>query len=123
MVGMEDHLRDREQEKACAVEAIEGAFSAIEGSRGEPDQWERAFLVQAISWLFRGGYRLAMIDAEIAMTPPEQRSPASNLQSDAFLDRCNMSLLQEALREAVVEPVRTFPAFGPIVCSQTNPPR
>jgi hypothetical protein len=51
-------------------------------------------LVQAISWLFRGGYRLAALDADLAMTPPSERSRASNLQPDPFLDRCNMSLLR-----------------------------
>jgi hypothetical protein len=115
MTQPDDHHSEHEHEKGQAVEAIEQALSTIEERRREPDQWERTFLVQAISWLFRGGYRLAALDADLAMTPPSERSRASNLQPDPFLDRCNMSLLRAAFEEAAAEPVRDFPHFGPIV--------
>jgi hypothetical protein len=111
----DEHRAERQREKDEAVKAIERALSAIETDNHEPDQWERAFLVQAVSCLFRGAYRLAAVDAQLALTPPNTRSPASDLQPDTFLDRCNLSVLRAALREAVVEPVRDYPALGPIV--------
>jgi hypothetical protein len=113
-----DHHSEREQERAEAVEAIELTLSAIEGQHREPDQWERAFLLQAVDWLFRGGYRLATVDAELALTPPNERSRASNIRPDATLDRCNISVLRAAFRDAAAQPVSDFPAFGPIVFTQ-----
>jgi hypothetical protein len=113
-MSMTDHRSEREQEKAEAAEAIERALTTIERQGREPDQWERAFLVQAISWLFRGGYRLAAVDAELALTPASERSRTPNLRPDPLLDRCNLGLLRQAYQETTVQPVTDFPAFGPI---------
>ena len=103
-MSISDHRSEREQERAEAVAAIEYALVTIEGQHREPDQWERAFLVQAVSWLFRGGYRLAAVDAELALTPPSERSRASNLRPDPLLDRCTVSLLRQAYQEAAAQP-------------------
>jgi predicted nucleic acid-binding protein len=111
---------ERENEKAEAVEAIEQALTTIENQTCEPDQWERALLVQAVGALFRGGYRLATVDAELALTPPNERSRAANLRPDPFLDRYSMSVLRAALREAVAQPLRDFPHFGPIVFTREH---
>jgi hypothetical protein len=113
--GQADHHSERELERTEAIEAIEHALSAIEGQRREPDQWERAFLLQAISWLFLGGYRIATVDADLALTPPNERSRTSNLQPDPVIDRCNISILRTAFGEAAAQPVSDFPAFGPII--------
>jgi hypothetical protein len=112
-----EHHAEREQEKATAVAAIQEAFSDIARRSPEPDAWERTFLVQAISSLFRGIYRLAVIDAHVALTPPTARSRAANLPYEPSLDRFTMSVLREALTEAMVQPVEPFPIFGPIVFS------
>ena len=104
-------LRRREQEKNEAVTAIEITLSTVEKEQREPDHWERAFLVQAIDMLFRGAYGLATVDAELALTPLTERSSKPNLPSDPLFER----LLREALREAEAEPLRTWPAFGPVV--------
>jgi hypothetical protein len=114
-MSMADHRSEREQEKTEAVEAIEHALATIEGQRREPDKWERLFLVQAIGWLFRGGYRLAAVDAELALTPVSERSRASSIRPDPFLDRCNVSLLRQAYQEAAAQPLTDFPAFGPVI--------
>jgi hypothetical protein len=114
-----DHHSEREQEQTEAVEAIEHALSTIEGQRREPDQWERTFLLQAVDWLFRGGYRLAAVDAELTLTPPpSERSRASNIRPDDTLDRCNISVLRVAFRDAAAQPVSDFPAFGPIILTR-----
>lgn len=111
----DDHRSERQSEKAGAVEAIEGALTEIENHGRGPDVWERVFLIQAIGALFRGAYRLAAVDADLAMTPPNERSRRPNLQPDALVDRCDSSLLRAAFREAVAEPIRNFPALGPVV--------
>jgi hypothetical protein len=114
-VTVPDHYSERVREKSDAVEAIEHTLSVIEGERREPDQWERAFLLQAVSWLFRGGYRIAAVDAELALTPENERSRASNIRPDPLLDRCDIALLRTAFQEATAQPVTDFPAFGPII--------
>jgi hypothetical protein len=114
-MNKDEHRAERQREKDEAVRAIERALSAIETDNHEPDQWERAFLVQAVGCLFRGAYRLATVDAQLALTPPSKRSAASNLQLDAPFDQCNISVFREASREAAAEPVRDYPALGPIV--------
>jgi len=114
-VSSEEHRADRQQEKNQAVAAIERALSSIEADAGDPDQWERTFLVQAVGCVFRGAYRLAAVDAELALTPPNKRSPAPNLQADPFLDKCDVALLRKGLREAEAEPVKDYPEFGPVV--------
>jgi len=115
MTMQTDHHSDRERERTEAIEAIEHALSAIEGQRREPDQWERAFLLQAVSWLFRGGYRIAAVDADLALTPANERSRASNLRPDPVIDRCNLAVLRSAFQDAAAQPVSDFPAFGPII--------
>ena len=72
-------------------------------------------MLQAISWLFRGGYRIAAVDADLALTPPNERSRASNLRPDPVIDRCNISVLRRAFQEAVAQPTSDFAAFGPII--------
>ena len=114
MTQPDDHHFERQQERDQAVEAIEHALSTIEAVDREPDQWERAFLVQAIGWLFRGGYRLATLDAELALTPWSERS-SSTLRSDPLVDGCTVSLLRAAFRDAMAEPLRDFTIFGRIV--------
>lgn len=114
-MSLAGHRAERERERSDAVEAIEHTLSTIEGEHREPDQWERAFLVQAISWLFRGGYRLAVVDADLALTPLNERGRASNIGPDPILDRCNVSLLRAAFQDATAQPLRDYPAFGPII--------
>jgi hypothetical protein len=114
MTNLDSHLSDRTTEKNHAVASVEAALATIEGEGRQPDQWERVYLVQAIGMLFRGGYRLSAVDAELALSPLDQRSRAP-IAPDPFLDRCDISLLREGLREAAAQPVSSFPAFGPIV--------
>jgi hypothetical protein len=115
MPGTDDHLREREQEKARAAQAIEGAIATIERDGRDPDLWERVFLAQAIAMLFRGGYTLAAVDAQLALTPVAERSPRPHLPSEPFYDRCDLPTLKAALGEALAEPVRAFAQLGPII--------
>jgi hypothetical protein len=111
-MGNEEHRAERQQEKHKAVEVIEHALSAIGADNREPDQWERALLVQAVGCLFRGAYRLAAVDAQLAQTPPNERA---NLPDDNSLDRFNLSVLRAGMQEAVAEPLRDYAVWGPVV--------
>ena len=110
-----NHHAERVQEQADAVEAIEHALATIESQSREPDLWEREFLRQAIGWLDRGGYRSAAVDAALALTPQNQRSPVPNIRPDPILDRCDIALLRRALQEVAAQPVREFTHLGPII--------
>ena len=118
MTAREDHLAAREQEKEVAVAAILEAFSDIARRGPEPDAWERTFLVQAINWLFRGGYALAVIDARVALMPLGSR--AADVEHDPSFDRFDTSILRKALVEAVSRPVEPFPIFGPVVLTTAH---
>jgi hypothetical protein len=111
----------REELKSDAVAAIEKALSTIEQSR-EPDLWERVFLVEAISSIFRGAYQLAGVNVAIAMTPPQDRLDLPELPSDPIYDRCTVGLIRKALDEAKAEPARLFSHFGPIVLTRRPAP-
>jgi hypothetical protein len=113
----DDPVQDpkRVAEKAQAVADIELSISTIEQENRQPDHWERIFLVQAISMLFRGAYGLARTDAALAVTPPSGRSVTPYLPTDPLYDGFNITMLRHALREADTEPLRAFPHFGPIV--------
>lgn len=112
--NLDSHEQDRTAEKDHATAEIAAVIASIEAERRQPDPWERMCLVQAISQIFMGAYRLACSNAELARTPIAQRSPLSAAPGEPLLDRCDLALLRRALVEAEEEPVRRFPSFGPI---------
>lgn len=116
--AIDEHRAERQREKDAALAAVEQALAAIEADSREPDQWERVFLVQAIGWLFRGAYRIAAVDAQLALTPANERSRAANLPDDSSLNRFGVSVLRASLREAVAEPLHDHPVFGPVAFAQ-----
>ncbi|MBR0967088.1 hypothetical protein JQ554_28100 [Bradyrhizobium diazoefficiens] len=119
MAELEGHLRERALEKARAVGAIEDLFDAIASHDREPDLWERFYLVEAIGALFRGGYRLAEVDAVLALTPVAERSPNSHLLTDPIYQH-DLTALKAAFDLAQAEPVRAFQHFGPIVFTNSS---
>ena len=111
---MGDWTAERAAEKASAVENIEIALRAVESSGCEPDWWEREQLVEAIGALFRGAYRLALCEAELALAPRNERSPDTTAKC-GDLARFSLSDLRRAFVVAKDEPLRRFPHSGPIV--------
>jgi HicB family len=102
-------------EKVRAAEAIEAALSALESAHREPDPWESRCLAEGIGALFRGLYRLALIEAETALTPVDQRSKdGSHREGKLF----SLRELRNSFAVAEAEPVRPFPQFGPIHFSE-----
>jgi hypothetical protein len=110
-----DHMQRREGDKANAVADIGLALHVIDQQRRNPDTWERVYLVHALSSTFAGCYGLASTEAQLAMTPPDQRGAMPASSTDPIFDRCDLPLLMKALRAAQEEPVREFPHLGPIV--------
>jgi hypothetical protein len=108
------HMQQRKIEKDTATDEIAVTLNRLMGEQREPDPWERVCLVRALSEVFSGCYSLAMTDARLALTPPDQQTPFTSLAVDPFFDRCDLQLLSRALRAAVVEPVRPFPHLGPV---------
>ena len=109
------HLQERERERRNAVAAIDEAFDAIEQQQREPDQWERVYLVHALSSLSRGIYLLARTEADLALTPPDERSPTPELPADPILNECDVARLRDVLRAIAAEPVRPYQHFGPMI--------
>jgi hypothetical protein len=88
---------------------------SIEQEHREPDQWERVHFVHGLASLFSGAYSLAACEADLALTPPGERSPTVKLPADPLFDRCDIARLRRVLAAAQAESVREFPSFGPIV--------
>jgi hypothetical protein len=109
------HLQERERERQNAVAAISEAIDAIEQQQREPDQWERVYLMHALSSLSRGIYLLARTEADLALTPTDERSRMAKLPADPILDECDIVRLRDTLRAIAAEPVRPYQHFGPVI--------
>lgn len=98
----------RTAEKAEVVAAIEAVLTVTVAGR---DGWRRLHIAQAISWLWRGAYRLARVNASLAMTPATERVVVNDPETESFTTEA----LQGALAQVEAEPVRLRPALGPII--------
>lgn len=107
-VDQDSALAHRKEEKAEAVAAIESALATVGDS---PDGWQRLHLAQAVSWLWRGAYQLAAVNADLALTPAHEHVPLTDPVTDSF----TVEALRRALTAVEAEPVRLAPLLGPIV--------
>lgn len=108
------HIQERKNEKDLATAEIAAVLNRLMDERRNPDSWERVHLVYALNSVFRGCYRLARAETDLAMTPPGERSPHVRLPYDPTFDRCDLPLLWQALRAAMAEPVLRHQHLGPI---------
>lgn len=111
--GTGSRLAAKTAEKAHAVGNIRSALSIMEGKGRAPDSWEQECLVEAIGALFRGLYSLASVNAEVALTPSDQRCAVGPAQDR--LTQYDLPALSRALAIAAEEPVRQTGHFGPIL--------
>src|SRR5215831_810520 len=105
---MEENERRAEKEHAEA--AILRTIEAIEREGRQPDDWEKINLIHALDDLFRGLYRLARTDAELARTPKSHRSPVP-IRIDTEMDQVDLTRIRAVLDDAKLESVRP-PFFG-----------
>jgi hypothetical protein len=112
------HLARCADEKDEALKYVGDVLDLLD-RRGRPlDHWERVNLVTAASSLFHGAYRLAAVQANLALTPPDERGAGPALPKDDIYMRADVAMLRQALREVEAGPVEPFPIFGPIVFAQ-----
>jgi hypothetical protein len=109
----DEHLQQREAEKADALAAVDAAIATFDALRCNPDRWERVHLVRALISVFSGCYGIALTDARLTVTPLTQRVEAL-LPHDPVFDQCDLPMLIQLTKAARAEPVRRFPHFGPI---------
>lgn len=105
------HLMTPENEKAAALDAIDATLETLEKEQRNPDDWERVCLLRAFAAIFSGGYNLAVAEAQLALVPPNKRSPESELPTDPNFDRYDLPMLRLVFQTAQSEPVRRFPIF------------
>jgi hypothetical protein len=109
------HLREREADKAAAVEALDEAISHVEAQGREPDQWERICLARAFQMMCSNAYGATRTEAVLALTPPSDRIPSRFFPSDPIFDEFNLTLLKDLLRQARNAPVEPFARLGPVI--------
>ena len=110
----DEHMQRRQAEKDEAVADVWAVIAALEADRRQPDTWERVCLSRALATLFSGCYSLPMVEARMALTPPEERSPTASLSVDPIIARMDVVLARKALTLAQDEPLRRFPHLGPV---------
>ena len=97
MMDSDAYVRQRADEKARATAAIAAAIATIDGEQREPDTWERKHLYIAIMSVFHGRHRLAMVYAEKALTPTDERG---RFAEDLGLDDCDLAAFRLLLSNA-----------------------
>lgn len=106
-----EHMQEREQQKENAITYLEQVIAGIEAERREPDAWERCCLANGIASASRGLYDLAWVDADLALTPEDKRSPTAKLDANTY----SLAQLKDALVQVKTEPVQPFRQFGPVI--------
>lgn len=115
MEPADPHMLEREEEKRAALASLADVLTTIRQQQREPDLWERVHLAYGFASAFSGCYGLAAAEGELALTPPNERSPEARLPTDPIFERCDVALFARVLAAARAEPVRRFPHFGPII--------
>jgi hypothetical protein len=110
-----EYLNWRSAQRDAALAALTEAIDAIEAERRSPDPWERTTLLRGLSAVFHGLYDLGIVEAGLARTPVDQRSPQAILLTDhAAYGSCDVPFLRKAVTAVGAEPVRRFPFFGQV---------
>jgi hypothetical protein len=108
------HIQEREDEKQADLESLADALAAFRQLRRELEQWERVHFARGLAAVVSGCCGAGTVEAELALTSPNTRSPRAKLPKDPFYEQCNIELFERALNEAWAAPARRFPHFGRI---------
>jgi hypothetical protein len=113
----DEHMQEREDERLADLESLADALAAFRQRKRDLDQWERVHLARGLAAVVAGCYGAGAVEAEIAMTPPDARTPRAKLPRDPFYERCDLALFERALNEVWGEPARRYPNFGRVDAS------
>jgi hypothetical protein len=75
--GDEFRRYDPQQKKECVERFIQAILGAIEADDREPDGWEARNLAQALGYMLCRWYHAALVCANRALTPLDQRAPVT----------------------------------------------
>jgi hypothetical protein len=114
LVEPDEHMQEREAEKLADLESLADALAAFRGLGRDLDQWERVHLARGLAAVFAGCYGAGAIEAALALTPADERSPGARVSADPSYARLDLSFLERALNEVWGAPARRFPYFGPV---------
>jgi hypothetical protein len=107
-------MDEREAEKLADPEALADALASFRQLRRTLYQWERVHLARGLAAVFAGCYGAGATEADLALTPVDQRSPSATVPTDPFYRRLDLDLVERALSEVWAQPARRVPYFGPI---------
>jgi hypothetical protein len=110
----DQYMEDREAEKLADLEALADSLAAFRQIRRELDQWERVHFARGLAAVFSGCYGTGALEAAIALTPVDERSPSERVPADPFYQRLDLALFERALSDVWAEPARRVPYIGPI---------
>ena len=108
----DEHMQEREDDKLADLESLADALAALRQLGRDLDQWERVHLARGLAAVVSGCYGAGAIEAEIALTPPDARSPRAKLPRDPVYERFGLMMFERVLNEVWAEPARRFPHFG-----------
>jgi hypothetical protein len=108
----DEHMQEREDEKLADLETLADALDAFRQRRRDLDQWERVHLARGLAAVVSGCYGAGAIEAEIALTPPDARSPRAKLPTDPVYERFGLTMFERVLNEVWAEPARRHPHIG-----------
>lgn len=114
MEPSDPHMQERETEKDADLESLADALAAFRQRSRPLDQWERVHVARGLAAVFAGCYGAGTIEAALALTPVEERSPSAMIPSDPSYDRMDLALFERVLDQVWAAPARRFPHLGPV---------
>ena len=106
------HMQEREAEKLATLESLADALAAFRQIGRDLDQWERIQLAYSLAAVFSGCYRIGAVEATLALTPEDERSPSAILPADPAFQKIDLPVLERALNDLWEEPARRLPLFS-----------
>ena len=106
------HIQEREAEKLATLESLADVLAAFRQIGRDLDQWERVHLAYSLAAVFSGCYNLGAVEAALALTPENERSPSAKLPTDPAYQQLSLTIFERALNDLWEEPARRLPRFS-----------